>query len=295
MARYLLFGSLFAICMVSGASAQEGPFPVSGGAAMPLPSDGLPAPTVQSQPVAAAVIGTPPTVAQLLAAPALPELDIKLAQVWAGNMDLDLQGADGNDIFNLNYDGHVKRKTDDDLLTAALSCRKDSDGLLEITNQGVQDVRYQWMAKTSRLTWFVQETAGYNEFEPYDLRMKTDGGLGLRFIENDSTKLLGRFGGRSEYECGIAGDLWKPEVIAGMEMEHKLNKFLKLSTSAEYTPTMADAADRRMRGKGTLGVELGPSLHLPLKLIATDDYDSAASPNGRSNNLGYSALIGWNY
>ena len=301
MARYLMTGLLLALCLTSRASAQG---PAFSGPAETIPS-ALPygSPTAAPNPYfypstqPQGVNGTaPPAVVQPLVttAPASPVL--KVPKVWEGNLDLGASGTDGNsETFDLHVAGKIKRTTDDDALTAEFNYHKDSTGSEATANQGTEEARYEWMFKKSPWTLFMHETLDYNQFQPNDLLLGANAGVGYRFIKDDLTALTARIGGSTSHEFGGSDDQWKPEVLAGLEFEYKINKQLKLTTSGEYTPNVTDSTDYRFRAKSALEILLSEPAHLTLKLSAIDLYDSTPGAGAKPNNLDYAALISWNF
>jgi len=248
-------------------------------------------PPLQVEPVSAPNDGAavpPASTAEVLN----PEPPVKL---WEGNVELGLNGSDGNSQnFNLHLGAKLKRKTKFNVLSSEVDYKKNSVGSTDTADKAFLDSRFEHLFQDSRWTWFVHNIEDYDEFKAYDLRVSLDTGFGYRIIESDIISLTGRFSGGTTREIGGPDDKFIPEAVFGLEAEHKISKRQKLSASAEYRPDVTDFADYRLNMKAAWEVLLDEEKHLSMKVGVLDRYDSY-SEGRKPNDLDYTLTLLWGF
>lgn len=216
-------------------------------------------------------------------------------KIWEGGLELGLNGSDGNSqTFNLHVGAKVKRKTECNILSSELDYKQNSSDSVETANKAFLDSRFEHLFKESPWTWFVHNIVDYDRFKAYDLRVSLDTGLGYQLIKNDTTSLISRFGGGTTREIGGPDDKYIPELVFGLEGEHKINKRQKLCASVEYRPDVTDFANYRLNSKAAWEVLLDEEMHLSMKVGVLDRYDSYS--NGKEpNDLDYTLTLLWSF
>lgn len=216
-------------------------------------------------------------------------------KIWEGNVELGVNGSDGNtETFNLHFGTKLKRKTDLSIFSSELDYRKNTADSIETANKAFLDSRYERLFPESPWTWFIHNTEEYDEFTAYDLRVAVDTGFGYRFIDLDTTSLIGRFGGGTSREIGGPNDDFVPEAVFGLEGERQLTKRQKLRASVEYRPDVTDFADYRINAKADWEVLLDEEMNLSMKAGVIDRYDS--TPEGlEPNDLDYTLTLLWGF
>jgi putative salt-induced outer membrane protein YdiY len=216
-------------------------------------------------------------------------------KLWEGGMELGLNGTEGNSqTFNLHVGAKLKRKTEFDVLSSELNYKKNSSDSIETANQAFLESRFEHLFQQSRWTWFIHNIDDYDEFKAYDLRVAIDAGCGYQLIKSDLTSLVGRFGGGTTREIGGPDDRFIPELVFGLEGEHKISKRQKLSASVECRPDVTDFTNYRLYTKAAWEVLLDEEKHLSMKVSLLDRYDSYA--DGRKpNDLDYALTLLWSF
>ena len=216
-------------------------------------------------------------------------------RLWKGNFELGFNGSEGNsETLNFRFGFDAKRKTDANILDLDLDYHKRTADNKETANRMFLDSRYEWLHGDSPWTSFVHQTAEYDEFKAYNVRVALDLGVGYQFLDNDATSLMGRLGSGVSHEIGGPDRNVVPELTWGLELEHQLTKRQKFRASTEYVPDVTDFADFRLTTKLDWEVLLDEDWNLSLKLGILDRYDS--TPNGsKPNDLDYSITLLWNF
>lgn len=216
-------------------------------------------------------------------------------KLWEGSFKLGLDGSEGNSqTFNFRFGLDAKRKTKQSVLSLDLDYHKSINDSLETAHRLFFDWRLERLHKTSPWSWFVHGTTVYDEFQPWDVRVGIDTGFGRQLFKNDTTSLLGRFGGGWSREIGGLDDAYVPELIFGLDFERQLSKRQKLTASGEYFPDVTKFGEYRIVTKAGWEVLLDEEMNLSLKLCIADRYNYP-NPGGKLNDLDYSMILLWKF
>jgi len=221
-----------------------------------------------------------------------PDVPVKL---WKGSVELGLNGSDGNSrTLDFRFGAKGKRKVPGRVLSFDLDYHRGSTDSRETTHRAFLDWRHDWLFEETPWTLFLHGIVEYDEFKPFDLRVSTNAGLGYQFIKDDLTALTGRLGGGFSHEIGSPDDSYVPELIAGLDYEHKLTKRQTLAATIDYTPDVTNFNDYRLNTKASWTILLDEEPSLNLKLFVLNRFDS--TPHGaRPNDLDYSAVLLWKF
>jgi len=126
------------------------------------------------------------------------------------------------------------------------------------------------------------------------VQISCDTGIGYQLIESDSTDLTSRFGGGGSQEIGGPDDVYIPELLFGLEFEHRRGDRHKFKLSIEYFPDVTDFTEFRMVDKASWEVLLDKELNLSLSINVIDTINRP-NPGGRESDLDYSAVLLWNF
>jgi len=307
MPRSLVLTLFLIAWLVVGAAADDLPEPpgvlrlppvdepeAENGPELALPSE--PEPEVDAGETATpetdevAEAASPPGYVPVFLFPAYTEM-----AAWSGSFELGLDGSSGNtETFNFRFGLDVERKWDIHQFDIDLDyIRKTADGV-ETANRSFLDWRYERLFRDSYWTWFVHGTFEYNDFEAWDARVTADTGLGYQLITTEATKLISRAGGGFSRKIGLPDDYWAPELVLGLDFEHKIGKRHRLKAKVDYTPDVTNFASFRINSQASWEMLIDEEMNLSLKLSVLDRYDSV--PEGaKPNDLDYSAVVMWRF
>jgi putative salt-induced outer membrane protein YdiY len=214
-------------------------------------------------------------------------------KIWDGNMELGVNGTDGNtETLNIRIGGKVRRKTEANEFKTDITYLRTSSNSVETANRGLGDFRYEHFFADSPWTVFSHANLEYDEFQAWNARLGLDAGMGYRFIKTDDTTLTGRLGAGTSRKFGGDDLEWKPEAVFGAEFDHKISNRQKISMSTDYRPSFDDWGDSHMVTKASWQAMLDDASRLSLKLSATDRYNSI--PQGRKpNDVDYGITLLW--
>jgi len=270
--------------------------PAAGSPLVAPPAAGLPMAGPSAAGPAPVGSAVPPPVEPSVVVPVEEEVEPKPAKkLWEGSFELGLDGSHGNtETVNFRFGVDAKRKTDHDTINLDLDYRKKTDRSQETANRAFLDWRYELLFDESPWTTFVHGTLDYDEFQPFDVRVSADLGLGYTVIDTESTNFAGRLGSGFSHEIGGPDETYVPEAVFGLDFEHKFTDRHKISAEVEYTPDMTGWNDFRLRSRASWESLIDKEMNLSLKLSVLDRYDS--TPNGAiRNDVDYSAVLLWKF
>lgn len=214
---------------------------------------------------------------------------------WSGAMEFGVNGAQGNsENFNLRYGVGLRRKTDDNIFTFDSLYTLSSTNDVRTQNRWFTIARDEWYFRGTPFGAFVDATFEYDEFRAFDYRVATHGGVTYKFIDNNQTLLKGRAGAGASREFGGPNDEWIPELIFGLDAEHKFNDSTKIFATADYLPKVTNFNDYRIQLQAGFETMLCKEYNLALKLGIQELYDS--TPEGRKpSDFNYFASLIWKF
>lgn len=214
---------------------------------------------------------------------------------WTGAVEFGVNGAQGNsENFNLRTGLGLRRKTDDNIFTLDSIYNYASQNNDTTQNRWFTIARNEWYFKGTPWGVFADATFEYDEFRAYDYRVATHGGLTYKFIDNTQTMLKGRAGAGASREFGGPNDEWIPELLFGLDVEHKFNDCTKVFATGDYIPKVTNFTDYRLQIQAGFETMLSKEYNLALKFGVQELYDS--SPEGKKpSDLTYFAALIWKF
>jgi len=175
--------------------------------------------------------------------------------LWDGGLDVGLNGASGNSQdLNLVVGVEAERKWG--LKTLSF----DLDYFLQQEDAELTKHRLYSMTTCERdivgSAWslFGDAWYEYDQFKDFDSRVGLHLGAAVMLKETKNSTLKGRLGAGTSKEFGSLDDEWKPEGLAGLKGEHKMNDRQKLTAKVDYYPDIGDASSFRLNAKANCEV-----------------------------------------
>jgi putative salt-induced outer membrane protein YdiY len=220
--------------------------------------------------------------------------DLLARDRWKIQMELGLNGSTGsNEAFSINSGGKVRRKTEFTKFVADATYNKTTAGGAETQNNANLDLRNDWRwANESRWSVFALGTLFYDEFQPFDLQVNANSGIGYQFVDKDWLDLTSRIGSGMSREFGGPTDRWVPEATFGIDGEYQVTRYQSISGKVEYYPEWEQLNEFRLVTELGWEIEFVEPSNMSLKILASDRYDS--TPNDTDPQiLNYSVLMIW--
>ncbi|HMP15459.1 MAG TPA: DUF481 domain-containing protein [Gemmatales bacterium] len=220
---------------------------------------------------------------------------IAVVNPWTGAMEFGINGANGNsDNFNLRYGIGLRRRTEDQIFTFDTQYNLASLNDIRTQNRLFSIARDEWYFRNSPWGLFVDATFEYDEFRAFDIRVASHAGTTYKFLDNQQTLLKGRAGAGASREFGGPNNDWIPELLFGLDFEHRFSDTTKLFSTVDYLPNLNDFSDYRIQFQAGFVTMLSKEYNIALKLGVQDLYDS--TPEGRlANDLFYFVALMWKF
>jgi putative salt-induced outer membrane protein YdiY len=261
-------------------------------------------PSVESMPPAPSVIeGALSDETQVLADPELvtppPVYEWYQTAYWFGpapwdiGVNFGLNGSEGeNRSQSIASGAYVKRDSDKWTLDSKISYNMTSANSVETQNNAMLDARLDRKIDKSAWSLFMLNQTLYDEFQPFDLRVSLNSGLGYKWVDTECFNLIGRFGAGASREFGGVDDEWAPEALFGVDYEYLISDRQRFTMKVDYFPEWEDFGNYRVVSDTGWEIDLDKPKNMSLRFTLNDRYDS--TPNGVAPNLvNYAVLLNW--
>lgn len=224
------------------------------------------------------------------AAPAVPANPTSFWKGWKWNVELGLNGSDGNSqTLNFRAGLNGKRETSKTDTTVSFLYNYGSDDGEKSKDRFEANIRNDWKLQ-SPWRLFAQGKAEYDYFQDWDWRLSGYAGVGYEFIKNDKTTFIGRLGAGASKEIGGKDNSITPEGLLGLDYNHKINDRNEIFANVDFYPSLKDLGPYRFVAKAGWQIVVDEKSGMNLKLGAEDRYDSR--PEGRKrNDVDYFVLL----
>ncbi len=215
---------------------------------------------------------------------------------WTGNVALGLNGASGN-TERTNLRGAIDGTRDTEFMTTnatALYTYATDDGDIS-ESRFFAGLLNDWKLEDSRWRVFGEGSAEFDNFQDWEWRVASAGGLGYELIDNDKTTLLGRAGLGLSREIGGSDNSIRPEGLIGASLSHQLTERQKLTADATLYPDLGETGDFRVVANAAWEMLIDPEVNMSLRIGVEDRYDSTPGGDSKKNDFAYFAMLVWEF
>jgi hypothetical protein len=228
-------------------------------------------------------------------APEIPQQQPSELDLWDASVQFGLYGVEGSSkSFSLRFGAQAERKAPCGVLKMDLDYHRGTRGSEVTANRVFFEGRHERISEDSPWSEFVQGSAEYNQLRSYDARVTADTGLGYRFVHTDSTQLSGRVGGGVVHEFGRPEARPMPEIIGGLDLEHRFSKRHKLKAAIQYARQGNDLTQFAVSTRADWQVLISEENNVSLNFSVEDRLQSWTQPAG-PNDVDYSATLMWKF
>lgn len=212
---------------------------------------------------------------------------------WDMGFNFGLNGSEGqNNTQSIAAGAYAKRKSELWSLKSKINYNLTSANSIETQNNALLDARVDRKIDNSAWTVYVLNQTLYDEFQPFDLRVSLNTGVGYNWVETENFDLVGRFGAGSSREFGGVDDEWAAEALFGLDYDYRISEKQRLTAKVDYFPEWEDFNQYRVVSDAGWEIDLDQPKNMSLRFTINDRYDS--TPNGVNPNLvNYAVLLNW--
>ena len=134
----------------------------------------------------------------------------------------------------------------------------------------------------------------WDEFQDWDRRGSLGAGVGYLAVDQDALKLRLRAGLNAAREWGASNaddNRWRPEALAGAELNWKINETNTFDAKAIVYPDLRDSGKYRVLSEAGWSIKLAKDSGLSLKLGVADEYDTHREAPFKKNDLRFFAAL----
>lgn len=212
---------------------------------------------------------------------------------WDIGINFGLNGSEGqNRTQSVASGAYVKRDSELWTLDSKVTYNLTAANSVETQNNALLDARLDRKLKKTAWSLFILNQTLYDEFQPFDLRVSLNSGVGYKWVKTDNFNLLGRFGAGASREFGGPDDEWAAEALLGLDYEYLISDKQRFTMKVDYFPEWEDFGNYRVVSDAGWEVDLDKPKNMSLRFTVNDRYDS--TPNGVAPNLvNYAVLLNW--
>jgi len=212
---------------------------------------------------------------------------------WDMGVNFGLNGSEGqNRSQSMAGGAYAKRDAELWTLDSKINYNMTSANSVETQNNALLDVRVDRKLHKSAWSLFVLNQTLYDEFQPFDLRVSLNSGVGYKWVDTANFNLIGRFGAGASREFGGVDDEWKAEALFGLDYEYLISDKQRFTMKVDYFPEWEDFGQYRVVSDAGWEIDLDKPKNMSLRFTVNDRYDS--TPNGVDPNLvNYAVLLNW--
>ena len=233
------------------------------------------------------------------AKPPAPPVDDPLLQpppprIWAGGIDLGVNGTSGNsDTVNFRVGLNAKRQVVDNIFTTDFLYSYAEQEDLTTANQALFNARDEILFTDSPWSLFGATQFEYDQLRAYRYRTGVYAGTGytVRDDRDMTFKLRGGAGAVREFGTGTSEDRWVPEFVFGTDFRYRLSDRSSFLSMIDYYPRIDDFNQFRVRARAAYEHILDPATSTVLRIGVQDRYDSHPG-DAEKNDLTYFVTLG---
>jgi putative salt-induced outer membrane protein YdiY len=149
----------------------------------------------------------------------------------------------------------------------------------------------EWFLPETPWSVFVQARYDWSAFESWFGRVSAGTGVGYKFVDQPRITATGRLGAGCVREYGSELTEWRPELLAGGELDWTISDLQKFTADATYFPNLERPRIYRVVSSAAYAMKIVTARGISIKLGVHDEYQSDVDPGFEHNDLKYFASL----
>lgn len=214
---------------------------------------------------------------------------------WKSRIEIGLNGTEGNrtrQSLRIALSSNRKTSSMDTKLSTTFRLTTQegqrSENRLEING------RNDWLQGDSPLRYFIQGKVEFDEFQAWDIRASSFGGLGYDIIKSEKTTLIGRGGLGGSKRFGDVDDDVRVEAFLAGDLTYKISDQQKLKAEVEYLPDTDGWRAYRLNSNASWEIKIDPESDLFMRVGIASRFDSDPG-HAKSTDVDYFVNLGWTF
>lgn len=220
--------------------------------------------------------------------PKVPPSYDSILEGWKSTLSLSFSGSSGNtDRSDLRFGFDTKRETLSSRAFFKSALYMATDDGDKTSEEFFADGRIEWPIDGSRWFAFIESRYDYDRFQAWDHRYNGAAGLGYELIKEDDILLKVRGGAGAAREWGGTDDHWRPEALAAVNFDWKINGTVSLTANTTYYPDLEEFPESRILSDAGVVLKLSNDHNLSLKFGIENEYQSRTDDDSKHNDFKY--------
>jgi hypothetical protein len=152
-------------------------------------------------------------------------------------------------------------------------------------NHFTAGIRHDWLNPGSKWFLFGDARYDYDQFQSWDHRFQTHGGVGYRLIEPPKWKINLLMGAGVIKEFGSDNEDWRPEALLGIEGEWQIADYHRIVFASTFFPDLGDWGEYRVSSSAGWSYLLDQKARLSLTAGVQHEYQSIVDPGNKHYDL----------
>ncbi|MHC4845833.1 MAG: DUF481 domain-containing protein, partial [Planctomycetota bacterium] len=168
--------------------------------------------------------GAPLTAEGLAVPPEPPPGPTAVVSPWSGSIDFGVNGSSGNtDEQDARAELKLRHEDDEGLWDSRVLFQRSESGGAATADRRFLESRYTWDLQDSRWGPFVQGSFETDRFKDFDSRVSAGGGVAYTHRDDETTRLVTRYGLAVVATTGGMDDGTSPEAILGLDYGRRID------------------------------------------------------------------------
>ncbi len=215
---------------------------------------------------------------------------------WKSQLEFGGALTDGStETSNFTIKFNTTRDTPTNTTRVNLNYRLTTSQSKTTINRFDTGIFSDWKSQDSNWSVFAQGRFESAEFESWDQRITSSGGLGYLLMDVkditeqgkavDRFSLTGRLGGGIRMEFGSVNEDLAPEGLVGLDFDYHLSEEQQITGSARYFPDFNESGEFRLESRLDWTISIDKMKGLSLRFGVQHEYDSLSPSNIPKNDI----------
>ena len=215
---------------------------------------------------------------------------------WDSTVDIGLNGADGNnDNISLYLALVSKKENDEGRWKLDSSYRYGQQDGSTRTNRYTAGLVRDWYVSDRLWFYFADLRYDWDQFQDWQSRVAGHVGLGYKLVQEEDLTVELRGGIGAVREFGSTDNTFRPEALAGVDVEWAINEHQSLGATTRFYPDLEDSGEFRAVSNADWKLKLQGYETAAFKVGVKHEHQSLVDPGTENDDFWYYAALSFGF